>query len=53
MSFLSVFKDTFYSAASCCFPNPTIQVNKRTFKVIRLLGEGKTPIDRANLLFLL
>ncbi|KAI9015706.1 kinase-like domain-containing protein [Phycomyces nitens] len=40
MSLLSVFRDTFYSAASCCFPNPTIQVNKRTFRVIRLLGEG-------------
>ncbi|ORZ03739.1 kinase-like domain-containing protein [Syncephalastrum racemosum] len=37
---VSTLRDTLYAITSCCFPNPTIQINKRTFKVIRLLGEG-------------
>ncbi|KAG0166003.1 hypothetical protein DFQ28_007982 [Apophysomyces sp. BC1034] len=40
MSLLNTFRDTIYAVTSCCFPNPTIRINKRTFKVIRLLGEG-------------
>ncbi|CAG8586494.1 12519_t:CDS:2 [Funneliformis caledonium] len=37
---LSSFRDTFYAVTSCCFPNPTLHINRRTFKVIKLLGEG-------------
>ncbi|KAI7860119.1 kinase-like domain-containing protein [Circinella umbellata] len=40
MSIASALRDTVYGVTSCCFPNPTIQINKKTFKVIRLLGEG-------------
>ncbi|KAI8137439.1 kinase-like domain-containing protein [Fennellomyces sp. T-0311] len=40
MSLSSALRDTLYGVTSCCFPNPTIQINKKTFKVIRLLGEG-------------
>ncbi|KAI9323864.1 kinase-like domain-containing protein [Dichotomocladium elegans] len=40
MSLSSTFRDTLYGLTSCCFPNPTVQINKRTFKVIHLLGEG-------------
>ncbi|KAF9955135.1 hypothetical protein BGZ65_003593, partial [Modicella reniformis] len=25
---------------SCCLPNPTLYINMRSFKVIKLLGEG-------------
>lgn len=25
---------------SCCLPNPTLYINQRSFKVIKLLGEG-------------
>uniref|UniRef100_A0A1D1YPK8 non-specific serine/threonine protein kinase n=1 Tax=Anthurium amnicola TaxID=1678845 RepID=A0A1D1YPK8_9ARAE len=37
---LSSVRDTLYAVTSCCFPNPTIHINRRTFKVIKLLGEG-------------
>ncbi|CAG8579726.1 13617_t:CDS:2 [Dentiscutata erythropus] len=39
-SIFSSVRDTLYSVTSCCFPNPTLYINRRTFKVIRLLGEG-------------
>ncbi|KAF0553302.1 kinase-like protein [Gigaspora margarita] len=39
-SIFSSVRDTLYSITSCCFPNPTLYINRRTFKVIRLLGEG-------------
>ncbi|CAG8444140.1 3737_t:CDS:2 [Scutellospora calospora] len=33
MSFIfSSLRDTLYSVTSCCFPNPTLQINRRTFK---------------------
>ncbi|CAJ0829233.1 14168_t:CDS:2 [Entrophospora sp. SA101] len=31
---------TWYSFTACCFPSPIIQLNRRVFKVIKLLGEG-------------
>lgn len=37
---LSSVRDTLYAVTSCCFPNPTLHINRRTFKVIKLLGEG-------------
>ncbi|CAO3619947.1 unnamed protein product [Mucor hiemalis] len=40
MSFLISIRDTVYGLTSCCFPNPTIHINKRNYKVINLLGEG-------------
>ncbi|KAJ8651895.1 hypothetical protein O0I10_012540 [Lichtheimia ornata] len=40
MSTMSTLRDTLYGITSCCFPNPTLQINKRAFKVIQLLGEG-------------
>ncbi|KAI8386942.1 kinase-like domain-containing protein [Blakeslea trispora] len=40
MSFLQTVRNTVYSLTSCCFPNPTIKINKRSYKVINLLGEG-------------
>ncbi|RUP44352.1 hypothetical protein BC936DRAFT_149594, partial [Jimgerdemannia flammicorona] len=33
-------RDTLYGITSCCFPNPTLHINRRTFKVVKLLGEG-------------
>lgn len=33
-------KQTLFSALSCCLPLQTIRINNRTFKIIRLLGEG-------------
>ncbi|KAI8049805.1 kinase-like domain-containing protein [Gilbertella persicaria] len=33
-------RDTIYALTSCCFPNPTIRINKKNYKVINLLGEG-------------
>ncbi|KAG9286470.1 hypothetical protein G9A89_014636 [Geosiphon pyriformis] len=33
-------RDTLYGVTSCCFPNPTLFINRHTFKVIKLLGEG-------------
>ncbi|CAG8479337.1 3720_t:CDS:10 [Ambispora leptoticha] len=40
MSLVSTIRDTLYGVTSCCFPNPTLYINRRTFKVIQLLGEG-------------
>ncbi|KAI9268438.1 other/NAK protein kinase [Helicostylum pulchrum] len=40
MSYLITLRDTVYALTSCCFPNPTIHINKKNFKVINLLGEG-------------
>ncbi|KAG2201670.1 hypothetical protein INT47_003896 [Mucor saturninus] len=40
MSFLITIRDTIYALTSCCFPNPTISINRKNFKVINLLGEG-------------
>jgi serine/threonine kinase 16 len=37
---LSSVRDTLYAVTSCCFPNPTLHINRRTFKVVKLLGEG-------------
>jgi len=37
---LSSVRDTLYAVTSCCFPHPTLHINRRTFKVISLLGEG-------------
>lgn len=37
-----VFLDIFYSFGNClnCFPgSPTLKVNSRSFKILRLLGE--------------
>src|ERR1700761_6664086 len=39
----SVFLDIFYSITSClaCFPSsPQLRINSRSFKILRLLGEG-------------
>ncbi|KLU82076.1 NAK protein kinase [Magnaporthiopsis poae ATCC 64411] len=38
-----VFSDLFYSLSNCltCFPgSPTLKINSRSFKILRLLGEG-------------
>jgi serine/threonine kinase 16 len=38
--------DLFYSFGNClnCFPgSPTLKVNSRSFKILRLLGEVRTP----------
>ncbi|KAL8381778.1 hypothetical protein RB595_005846 [Gaeumannomyces hyphopodioides] len=38
-----VFLDLFYSLSNCltCFPgSPTLKINSRSFKILRLLGEG-------------
>lgn len=37
-----VFLDVFYSFGNCmnCFPgSPTLKINSRSFKILRLLGE--------------
>lgn len=37
-----VFSDLFYSLSNCltCFPgSPTLKINSRSFKILRLLGE--------------
>ncbi|CAG8463581.1 1674_t:CDS:2 [Acaulospora morrowiae] len=39
-SILNSVRDTLYAVTSCCFPNPIIHINRRTFKVIKLLAEG-------------
>lgn len=39
-SYLVTIRDTIYALTSCCFPNPTIYINKKNYKVINLLGEG-------------
>ncbi|KAG2198846.1 hypothetical protein INT46_007348 [Mucor plumbeus] len=39
-SYLVTVRDTIYALTSCCFPNPTIYINKKNYKVINLLGEG-------------
>jgi serine/threonine kinase 16 len=39
----SIFLDIFYSITSClaCFPSsPQLRINSRSFKILRLLGEG-------------
>lgn len=39
----SIFLDAFYSITSClaCFPSsPQLKINSRSFKILRLLGEG-------------
>lgn len=39
----SIFLDVFYSVTSClaCFPSsPQLKINSRSFKILRLLGEG-------------
>ncbi|CDS03107.1 hypothetical protein LRAMOSA00509 [Lichtheimia ramosa] len=40
MSLSSILRDTLYGITSCCFPNPSIQINRQKFNVIQLLGEG-------------
>ncbi|KAL1922421.1 uncharacterized protein VTP21DRAFT_9960 [Calcarisporiella thermophila] len=35
----STWKDIF-SIAACCFPSPTLNINRRTFRILKLLGEG-------------
>jgi serine/threonine kinase 16 len=40
MALFGVIRDTLYAVTSSCFPNPTINVNRRTFRVLKLLGEG-------------
>ncbi|KAI8644475.1 hypothetical protein BD408DRAFT_413148 [Parasitella parasitica] len=39
-SFLASARDTIYALTSCCFPNPTLYINKKNYKVLSLLGEG-------------
>ncbi|KAL9542062.1 hypothetical protein MBANPS3_008794 [Mucor bainieri] len=39
-SYLVTIRDTVYALTSCCFPNPSIYINKKNYKVINLLGEG-------------
>ncbi|KAK4516976.1 uncharacterized protein ATC70_000304 [Mucor velutinosus] len=39
-SYLVTIRDTIYALTSCCFPNPSIYINKKNYKVIYLLGEG-------------
>lgn len=39
-SYLVTIRDTIYALTSCCFPNPSIYINKKNYKVIHLLGEG-------------
>jgi hypothetical protein len=41
-----VFLDILYSFSNClnCFPgSPTLKINSRSFKILRLLGEVRTP----------
>ncbi|KAI7899782.1 kinase-like domain-containing protein [Cokeromyces recurvatus] len=40
MSLITTFRDTIYALTSCCFPNPTITIKRKKYKVINLLGEG-------------
>ncbi|KAI9474168.1 MAG: kinase-like domain-containing protein [Benjaminiella poitrasii] len=40
MSLITTITDTIYALTSCCFPNPTITINRKKYKVINLLGEG-------------
>ncbi|KAG0346728.1 hypothetical protein BG004_000976 [Podila humilis] len=37
---VAAIADGVSSLAGCCFPNPTLVINRRSFKVIKLLGEG-------------
>ncbi|KAG0254407.1 hypothetical protein BG011_005785 [Mortierella polycephala] len=36
----AVISDTLSQLTGCCLPNPTLYINRRSFKVIKLLGEG-------------
>ncbi|KAF9086976.1 hypothetical protein BGX29_007829 [Mortierella sp. GBA35] len=37
---LATITDAIGQLTGCCMPNPTIYINRRSFKVIKLLGEG-------------
>ncbi|KAG0085557.1 hypothetical protein BGZ93_007842 [Podila epicladia] len=37
---VATITDAISSFAGCCLPNPTLYINRRSFKVIKLLGEG-------------
>ncbi|VVT58532.1 uncharacterized protein SAPINGB_P006256 [Magnusiomyces paraingens] len=39
---LTYFADFWYSLESCltCFQSPTLKINRRNFKIVKLLGEG-------------
>src|ERR1700740_1786771 len=41
---MSYLCDAISSLLSCCFPDPSIKINSRTFKILRLLGEGSLPL---------
>jgi serine/threonine kinase 16 len=40
---MSYLFDALSSLLSCCFPDPSIKLNTRSFKILRLLGEGYNP----------
>ncbi|GAB5589045.1 Serine/threonine-protein kinase env7 [Umbelopsis nana] len=41
MSFLADIREAVYALTGCCFPaHPAIKVNGRTYRIIKLLGEG-------------
>ncbi|KAG0290206.1 hypothetical protein BGZ96_006325 [Linnemannia gamsii] len=37
---LATITDAIGQLTGCCMPNPTLYINRRSFKVIKLLGEG-------------
>ncbi|KAI1299935.1 hypothetical protein EDD11_006355 [Mortierella claussenii] len=37
---LTTITDAVSQLTGCCLPNPTLYINRRSFKVIKLLGEG-------------
>ncbi|KAF9127834.1 hypothetical protein BGW39_005524 [Mortierella sp. 14UC] len=37
---LATITDAIGQLTGCCMPNPTLSINRRSFKVIKLLGEG-------------
>ncbi|KAF9428489.1 hypothetical protein BGZ94_002198 [Podila epigama] len=37
---ISTITDAINTFTGCCLPNPTLYINRRSFKVIKLLGEG-------------
>jgi hypothetical protein len=41
MSLLTDIREAVYALTGCCFPaHPAIKVNGRTYRIIKLLGEG-------------
>ena len=36
----TTISDAINQLTGCCLPNPTLYINRRSFKVVKLLGEG-------------